>query len=91
MANLDAHKRIDEQAAQNHLLLALAEFNPLPRTHNELVEKMREYFDGQKVEVFGRIINRMGEEGFRDFIADTVIESGKYYRDPEDHQVKPVS
>lgn len=77
----------DITEAKQHLYIALGEFDPLPRTHEELVERMREYFSDQKVSVFSRMVARLGEAEFRDFIADTVVESGKYYR-AEDGQVR---
>lgn len=78
---------IEEQAAKRHLLIALDEFKPLPKSHDELIEKYREYFENQKVEVFSNLLFRMGEADFREFIAETVLESGKYFRD-EDGQIK---
>lgn len=82
-----SHQLIEEQAAKRHLLIALDEFTPLPKSHEELIEKFREYFENQKVDVFAKLLFRMGEADFRDFIAETVLESGKYFRD-EDGQIK---
>lgn len=74
--------------AEQHLFIALDEMRSnLPKTHEELIEGMRDYFEDQRVEVFSRIINAVGEPGFRDFIADTVVKSGLYTRD-ETGQVK---
>lgn len=70
--------------AKQHLFIALDEMKTnLPRTHEDLIERMRDYFENQKIEVFSRIVVAVGEDGFRDFIADTVVESGFYYRDSE--------
>lgn len=81
----------DTTEAKQHLFIALDEMKTnLPKTHEDLIERMRNYFEDQKVEVFSRIINAVGEPGFRDFIADTVVESGFYYRDSEGQvRVKP--
>jgi hypothetical protein len=73
--------------AKQHLYIALDELDPLPRTHEQLIEQMREYFSDQKVAVFSKMVARIGEAEFRDFIAETVVESGKYYR-AEDGQVR---
>ena len=70
---------IDE--AKQHLFIALDEFKPLPKTHEELVEMLRDYFSDQQVEVFSKMVADIGESDFRDFIANTVVESGKYFRD----------
>lgn len=78
---------IDE--AEQHLIIALGEFKPLPMTHEQLIEQMRDYFSDQQVDVFSRIVARNGEDAFRDFIADTVVKSGKYYR-CEDGQIRPT-
>lgn len=68
--------------AKQHLFIALDEMkDDLPKTHEDLIERMRDYFSDQKVEVFSNIVQAVGEPGFRDFIADTVIESGLYTRD----------
>lgn len=77
----------ENKAAKKHLLLALGQFKPLPENHEELIEKLREYFEDQKIEVFSKLLFRMGEDGFRDFIAETILESGRYFRD-EDGQIK---
>lgn len=69
--------------AKQHLQIALDELNPLPQTHEELIERIREYFSDQRVAVFSKMVARVGEGAFRDFIADTVVESGKYYRDEQ--------
>lgn len=74
----------DVSEAKQHLFIALDELKPgLPKSHDELIEKLRDYFEDQKIEVFSRVINAVGEPGFRDFIAETVIESGLYIRDEE--------
>ncbi len=79
----------DNNEARLHLTIALDEMRGnLPRTHEALIERMRDYFEDQKIEVFSRVINAVGEEGFRDFIADTVLESGLYARD-EHGQIRP--
>lgn len=79
----------DSNEAKLHLTIALDEMRGnLPKTHETLVEKLRDYFEDQKIEVFSRVINAVGEEGFRDFIADTVVETGFYARD-EHGQVRP--
>ncbi len=79
----------DLDEAKQHLWIALDEFQMLPTTHEALIEKLREYFEDQKVEVFSRIVSMVGEADFRDFIAEAVIESGKYHRG-EVGQVRPT-
>lgn len=85
-------KQIERNAAKKHILLAIDEFSnskqPMPDNHEELIERLRDYFEGQKVEVFSKLLFDMGEEDFREFIEETVLDSGKYYRDP-DGQVRP--
>lgn len=74
--------RKEVEEAKMHLFIALDEMRPdLPKTHEDLIERMRDYFHDQKVEVFSKIIDAEGEHGFRDFIADVVVESGLYTRD----------
>ncbi len=81
----------DVTETKQHLFIALDEMKTnLPTTHEALIERLRDYFADQKIEVFSRVINAVGENGFRDFIAETVVESGMYRRD-EDGQVRPVS
>lgn len=81
----------DTNEAKLHLTIALDEMRSnLPKTHEDLVERMRDYFEDQKIEVFSRVINAVGEPGFRDFIAETVIETGLYKR-CEDGQVRPIA
>lgn len=67
--------------AKQHVYIAIDQLKPLPKTHEELIERMRDYFDGQKVEVFSKMLFIVGEDEFRVFITDTVVESGYYYRD----------
>lgn len=89
MINTSINKN-DAAEAEQHILLALGEMeNHLPKTHEELIEKMRFYFEDQRVEVFSRLINAVGENGFRDFVANAVIKSGKYSYD-EAQQIRPV-
>lgn len=71
----------DLNEAKQHLYLALDQIQPLPKNHEELIEKMRDYFDGQKVEVFSKMVAIVGEHEFRNFIAETVVESGLYKKD----------
>lgn len=83
MADMHVSEKVLTEAKQ-HLFIALDEMkNNLPKTHEELIERLRDYFEAQKVEVFSKIVVAEGEEGFRDFIADTVVESGLYIRDEE--------
>lgn len=80
----------DNNEAKLHLFIALDEMRTdLPKTHEDLIERMRDYFSDQKVEVFSRIVTAVGEEGFKDYIADAVVESGLYARD-EQGQIKRV-
>jgi hypothetical protein len=68
--------------AKQHIFIALDEMrHDLPNDHPTLIEKMRDYFESQKVEVFSKIVQASGEEGLRKFIDDVVIESGFYVRD----------
>jgi hypothetical protein len=70
--------------AKQHLFIALDQLQPvLPKTHDDLIERMRDYFEGQRVDVFSKLVQTRGEAGFRDFIADTVVESGFYIRDDQ--------
>lgn len=73
----------DLYEAEQHLLIALGEFEVLPINHEQLVEKMRAYFDDQRVEVFSRMVATNGEAYFRDFIAEAIIKTGKYKRDEQ--------
>jgi len=77
----------DLDEAKLHLIIALEDMShhgrKLPETHEELVERFRDYFENQKIDVFSKMIAANGEEEFRDFIAETVVESGLYIRDDE--------
>lgn len=83
-------KKSDLSDAKQHIFIAIEEMRSnLPTTHEALIEWLRDYFETQKVGVFSRLIVAMGEGSFRDFVAETVIETGKYRRD-EDGQVRPI-
>ena len=74
----------DMTEAKQHIFVALDDMKSnLPKTHEDLIERMRDYFNDQKVEVFTRIITAQGEGGFRDFIAEAVVEYGSYIRDEQ--------
>lgn len=74
----------DLEEAKQHIIIALGEMDPKPKDHEELIEKMRGYFEDQRVSVFSRFLNAAGEDDFREFIAETVIESGLYEGDDLD-------
>ncbi len=80
----------DVAESKQHLFIALDEMKTnLPTNHEALIERLRDYFADQKIEVFSRVINAVGEGGFRDFIADTVVESG-FYKMGDDGQIRPI-
>ena len=87
MAQLTAEER---KEAKQHITIALGELRrPLPETHEELIEKFRDYFSDMQIDVFSKMIVDEGEEAFREFIAETLIESGRYRRDSVDGQIRP--
>ncbi len=76
----------DYSEATQHIFIALDDMKSnLPKTHEDLIERMRDYFNDQKVDVFSRIITAQGEGGFRDFIAEVVVKYGAYVRDEQGH------
>lgn len=78
----------DRKEAEQHIIIALGEFKSLPKTHEELVEALRDYFVDQKVGVFSRMVAEEGEVAFREFIEEVVLKSGKYARD-EKGKIRP--
>ena len=80
----------DWDEARKHLEIAIYELtNDLPKTQDELVEKLREYFEDQQVDVFSRVIVSGGEDEFRDFILEVAKRSGYY--DYDNGQLHPIS
>ena len=80
----------DRELSKKHLLLALRDMQePFPKTHEDFVEYLRDYFVSQKIEVFSRFIAKNGEAEFRELVKEAVLESGKYIED-EDGKVRPV-
>lgn len=81
----------DRDLCKKHLLLALGDIQePLPKSHDELIEHLRDYFVGQKIEVFSRFIAKHGDGEFREVVKETVLESGRYTQD-DDGNILPVA
>lgn len=82
-------KKVDLDNAKQHIIIALEEMTDLPKTHEELIERMRSYFEDQRIEEFSAFLYEAGEEDFREFIAEVVVDSGKYRR-KDDGSIVPV-
>lgn len=80
----------DKDLVKKHIILAVKDImGELPKTHEEVVEYLREYFVDQKIEVFSRFITKHGEPEFREAVKEAVVESGRYAVF-DDGQVRPV-